>query len=74
MPRGHTTKQTLTPYRRKLLLLAARPGGVTRRELTNPERKHLNDMTLFGWATLEGIGGDGKYEVTDAGRVKLAEP
>ena len=46
MPSGHTDKQTVTPYRQRLLDRCP----VHRSRLGSNERKQLNDLCRFGMA------------------------
>ena len=66
MPSGYTTKQTITPYRRALLM--ALP--FKRHDANNAERKQLGDMECYGWIGMEA----GSYHLSQAGRDALALP
>lgn len=46
MPSGHTTKQTMTQYRQRLLDRCP----VHRTQLSNSERRQLNELCRFGLA------------------------
>lgn len=66
MPTGHTTKQTLTPYRAGLLD-RLRSGPVARHSVSAVERRQFNDLCLFGWVDDDGRN----YLLTDIGAGKL---
>ncbi len=69
MPSGHTTKQTMTPYRASLMRLIGRKFGMAYGELDHAARKQANDMLCYGWLEND----NGVYRTTLAGREKLHE-
>ena len=66
MPSGHTTKRTVTPYRRGLMKLLP----LERRDVNHAERKQFGDMECYGWVSSE----KGTYRLTSAGREALVVP
>lgn len=68
MTAGHTTKQTLTPYRRELLERAADLRGINRFSLRAAGQHQLKEMERFGWVETRGS----RCVATDAGRSMLS--
>lgn len=65
MPRGHTTKKTMTHFRATLLGLLPTPV----KDLNHPWRKQLNEMCGYGWADVR----DGVAYRTQIGNALLNE-